>query len=279
MFGTAGLPHILMRFFTVPDAVEARKSVVYATGFIGYFYILTFIIGFGAIVLVSHNPEYLNDSGALIGNNNMAAIHLSHAVGGDILLGFISAVAFATILAVVSGLTLAGASAISHDLYANAFLTGKNNEKMEIKVSKFATIFLGVLAVFLGILFEEQNVAFMVGLAFAIAATTNFPILILSIYWKNLTTRGAVIGGSAGLFIVILLVILGPVVWVDIFGNNEAIFPYKYPALFSMVVTFVGIWFYSKTDKSKNSTAEKELFESQYFRSQTGVGIDKPNAH
>jgi len=279
MFGTAGLPHILMRFFTVPDAVEARKSVVYATGFIGYFYILTFIIGFGAIVLVSNNPEYLNDSGALIGNNNMAAIHLSHAVGGDILLGFISAVAFATILAVVSGLTLAGASAISHDLYANVFLTGKNNEKMEIKVSKFATIFLGVLAVFLGILFEEQNVAFMVGLAFAIAATTNFPILILSIYWKNLTTRGAVIGGSAGLFIAILLVILGPVVWVDIFGNNEAIFPYKYPALFSMLVTFVGIWFFSKTDKSKNSTAEKELFEFQYFRSQTGVGIDKPNAH
>jgi cation/acetate symporter len=279
MFGTAGLPHILMRFFTVSDAVEARKSVVYATGFIGYFYILTFIIGFGAIVLVSNNPEYLNDSGALIGNNNMAAIHLSHAVGGDILLGFISAVAFATILAVVSGLTLAGASAISHDLYANAFITGKNNEKMEMNVSKLATIFLGVLAVFLGILFEEQNVAFMVGLAFAIAATTNFPILILSIYWKNLTTRGAVIGGSAGLFVAILLVILGPVVWVDIFGNNEAIFPYKYPALFSMIVTFVGIWIFSKTDTSKNSTAEKKLFESQYFRSQTGVGIDKPNAH
>ena len=279
MFGTAGLPHILMRFFTVPDAVEARKSVVYATGFIGYFYILTFIIGFGAIVLVSNNSEYLNNSGTLIGNNNMAAIHLSHAVGGDILLGFISAVAFATILAVVSGLTLAGASAISHDLYANAFQTGKNKEKMEMKVSKLATIFLGVLAVFLGILFEEQNVAFMVGLAFAIAATTNFPILILSIYWKNLTTRGAVIGGAAGLFIAILLVILGPVVWVDIFGNNEAIFPYKYPALFSMIVTFVGIWIFSKTDKSKNSTAEKKLFESQYFRSQTGVGIDKPNAH
>ena len=279
MFGTAGLPHILMRFFTVPDAVEARKSVVYATGFIGYFYILTFIIGFGAIVLVSNNPEYLNDSGALIGNNNMAAIHLSHAVGGDILLGFISAVAFATILAVVSGLTLAGASAISHDLYANVFLKGKNNEKMEMRVSKLATIFLGVLAVFLGILFEDQNVAFMVGLAFAIAATTNFPILILSIYWKNLTTRGAVIGGSAGLFIAILLVILGPVVWIDIFGNSEAIFPYKYPALFSMIVTFVGIWFFSFIDKTKTSIVEKKLFESQYFRSQTGVGIDKPNAH
>ena len=153
MFGTAGLPHILMRFFTVPDAIEARKSVVYATGFIGYFYILTFIIGFGAIVLISNNPEYLDGSGKLIGNNNMAAIHLSHAVGGDILLGFISAVAFATILAVVSGLTLAGASAISHDLYANAFLKGKNNEKMEMRVSKMSTIFLGILAVLLGIIF------------------------------------------------------------------------------------------------------------------------------
>ena len=279
MFGTAGLPHILMRFFTVPDAVEARKSVVYATGFIGYFYILTFIIGFGAIVLVSNNPEYLNDSGTLIGNNNMAAIHLSHAVGGDILLGFISAVAFATILAVVSGLTLAGASAISHDLYANVFLKGQSDEKKEMKISKIATISLGILAIFLGIIFEKQNVAFMVGLAFAIAATTNFPILFLSIYWKNLTTRGAVIGGTAGLILAILLVILGPVVWVDIFNNDQAIFHYKYPALFSMTVTFLGIWFFSVTDKSKSSMAEKKLFKTQYFRSQTGIGIEKPSNH
>ena len=279
MFGTAGLPHILMRFFTVPDAVEARKSVVYATGFIGYFYILTFIIGFGAIVLVSNNPEYLNNSGTLIGNNNMAAIHLSHAVGGDILLGFISAVAFATILAVVSGLTLAGASAISHDLYANVFLKGLSDEKKEMKISKIATISLGILAIFLGIIFEKQNVAFMVGLAFAIAATTNFPILLLSIYWKNLTTKGAVIGGSTGLILVILLVILGPVVWVDIFNNDEAIFYYKYPALFSMTVTFFGIWFFSIMDKSKSSIAEKKLFKGQYFRSQTGIGIEKPSNH
>jgi len=279
MFGTAGLPHILMRFFTVSDAVEARKSVVYATGFIGYFYILTFIIGFGAIVLVSNNPEYLNNSGTLIGNNNMAAIHLSHAVGGDILLGFISAVAFATILAVVSGLTLAGASAISHDLYANVFLKGLSDEKKEMKISKIATISLGILAIFLGIIFEKQNVAFMVGLAFAIAATTNFPILLLSIYWKNLTTKGAVIGGSTGLILVILLVILGPVVWVDIFNNDEAIFYYKYPALFSMTVTFFGIWFFSIMDKSKSSIAEKKLFKGQYFRSQTGIGIEKSSNH
>lgn len=279
MFGTAGLPHILMRFFTVKDAVQARKSVVYATGFIGYFYILTFIIGFGAIILVSQNPLYLDDIGGLIGKNNMAAIHLAHAVGGEVLLGFISAVAFATILAVVSGLTLAGASAISHDLYANVFNHKKTNEKKEMQVSKIATIALGLLAIFLGIIFESQNVAFMVGLAFAIAASTNFPILLLSIYWKNLTTKGAVIGGSAGLLTAIILVILGPVVWVDVFKNSQAIFPYKYPALFSMSVTFLGIWFFSMIDKSKDAQLVKSRFNSQFFRSQTGIGIDKAIKH
>ena len=279
MFGTAGLPHILMRFFTVKDAVQARKSVVYATGFIGYFYILTFIIGFGAIILVSLNPLYLDDLGSLIGKNNMAAIHLAHAVGGEVLLGFISAVAFATILAVVSGLTLAGASAISHDLYANVFTHNKSNEKKEMQVSKIATIALGLLAIFLGIIFESQNVAFMVGLAFAIAASTNFPILLLSIYWKNLTTRGAVIGGSAGLLTAIILVILGPVVWVDVFNNSQPIFPYKYPALFSMSITFFGIWFFSINDKSKEANQVKSKFKAQFFRSQTGIGIDKAIKH
>ncbi|MBT4571683.1 MAG: cation acetate symporter, partial [Nitrosomonadales bacterium] len=244
MFGTAGLPHILMRFFTVPNAIQARKSVAYATGFIGYFYLLTFIIGFGAIILISNNPSYLDSSNMLIGGNNMAAIHLSHAVGGDFLLGFISAVAFATILAVVSGLTLAGASAISHDLYANAFLKGKQNETREMFVSKFATLLLGILTIYLGIIFQDQNVAFMVGLAFAIAASANFPLLFLSIYWKKLTTKGAVIGGSLGLLSAIIFVILGPVVWVDILGNPTEIFPYKYPALFSMSITFVTIWLF-----------------------------------
>ena len=279
MFGTAGLPHILMRFFTVKNAVEARKSVVYATGFIGYFYILTFIIGFGAIILVSQNPQYLNELGHLIGNNNMAAIHLAHAVGGDLLLGFISAVAFATILAVVSGLTLAGASAISHDLYANVFSGKKYSEKKEMRVSKIGTVCLGLLAILLGITFESQNVAFMVGLAFAIAASTNFPILLLSIYWKKLTTKGAIIGGTAGLISAIVLVVLGPVVWVDVFNNKEAIFPYKYPALFSMSITFLGIWFFSVTYKSKNAYLEQAKFDAQFFRSQTGVGIDKAFNH
>ena len=279
MFGTAGLPHILMRFFTVPNAIQARKSVAYATGFIGYFYLLTFIIGFGAIILISNNPAYLDTSNTLIGGNNMAAIHLADAVGGEILLGFISAVAFATILAVVSGLTLAGASAISHDLYANAYLRGKQSEKNEMFVSKLATILLGILTIYLGIIFQNQNVAFMVGLAFAIAASANFPLLLLSIYWKKLTTKGAVIGGSLGLFSAITFVVLGPVVWVDILGNANPIFPYKYPALFSMTITFTTIWVFCSLDKSENGNKEIKKFDSQYFRSQTGIGIDAKTPH
>jgi len=279
MFGTAGLPHILMRFFTVPNAKEAHKSVFYATGFIGYFYILTFIIGFGAIAFLLGNPDFISEDGTLIGGNNMAAIQLSEALGGDLLLGFISAVAFATILAVVSGLTLAGASAISHDLYANVFAGEGYDEKKELNISRYATIGLGITAIILGIVFEQQNVAFMVGLAFSIAASANFPILFLSMYWKNLTTRGAVIGGFSGLFTAVILVILGPIVWVDVFGNDSAIFPYKYPALFSMSVAFIGIWLFSVTDRSKSAKEEKEAFNVQYFRSQTGIGAEKASKH
>ena len=272
MFGTAGLPHILMRFFTVSDAKEARKSVLYATGFIGYFYILTFIIGFGAILLVSTNPTFKDAAGALLGGNNMAAVHLANAVGGSIFLGFISAVAFATILAVVAGLTLAGASAVSHDLYASVVKKGKANEKDEIRVSKITTIALGVLAIGLGILFESQNIAFMVGLAFSIAASCNFPVLLLSMYWKKLTTRGAMIGGWLGLVSAVGLMILGPTIWVQIMGHEKAIFPYEYPALFSMAIAFVGIWFFSITDKSAEGANERALFFPQFVRSQTGLG-------
>ncbi len=281
MFGTAGLPHILMRFFTVSDAKEARKSVFFATGFIGYFYILTFIIGFGAIVMVYQNPQYLDlakqaiEGGSpILGGNNMAAIHLSHAVGGDFFLGFISAVAFATILAVVSGLTLAGASAISHDLYASVFKKGEVDSMQEMKVSKIATVVLGIVAIIMGIAFEKQNIAFVVGLAFAIAASANFPVLFLSMYWKKLTTRGAVIGGSLGLATAVILVILGPIVWVDILKNAEAVFPYKYPALFSVTVAFISIWFFSITDKSENAAREIEAYEAQFIRSQTGIGAE-----
>ena len=287
MFGTAGLPHILMRFFTVSDAKEARKSVFYATGFIGYFYILTFIIGFGAIVMVLNHPEYidvakqaLTGGAPILGGKNMAAIHLSHAVGGDLFLGFISAVAFATILAVVSGLTLAGASAISHDLYAHVIHKGANvDEAKEMRVSKIATVVLGILSIILGIAFEQQNIAFVVGLAFAIAASANFPVLFLSMFWSKLTTRGAVIGGSLGLGMAIVLVILGPIVWVDILGNAEAIFPYKYPALFSVTTAFAGIWFFSITDKSQDAANERAAFEAQDIRSQTGIGAEGASEH
>ena len=280
MFGTAGLPHILMRFFTVPDAKEARKSILFATGFIGYFYILTFIIGFGAIWLLTTDPQFLDEAtGKIIGGNNMAAIHLSKAVGGDAFLGFISAVAFATILAVVSGLTLSGASAISHDLYASVIRKGKVAEGEEVRVSRYATIALGIAAIFLGIAFEQQNVAYMVGLAFAIAASVNFPILFLSMYWRRLSTRGAFIGGSLGLITAVTCMILGPTIWVDILGNDAAIFPYKHPALFSMSVAFGGIFLFSILDSSKNAQQERLAFENQFVRSQTGVGIDAAAEH
>jgi len=279
MFGTAGLPHILMRFFTVSDAKEARKSVFYATGFIGYFYILTFIIGFGAILLVSTNPDFKDATGALLGGTNMAAIHLADAVGGSLFLGFISAVAFATILAVVAGLTLAGASAVSHDLYASVIKKGKANEADELRVSKYTTVVLGVVAIGLGILFEKQNIAFMVGLAFSIAASCNFPVLFLSMFWSRLTTRGAVYGGWLGLVSAVSLMILGPTVWVKVLGHAQAIFPYEYPALFSMAVAFVGIWLFSVTDKSQNALDEHAKFFPQFVRSQTGLGAASASAH
>ncbi|GAA3591972.1 cation/acetate symporter ActP [Gibbsiella greigii] len=279
MFGTAGLPHILMRFFTVNDAKEARKSVFYATGFIGYFYILTFIIGFGAILLVSGNPAFQDATGALLGGTNMAAVHLANAVGGNFFLGFISAVAFATILAVVAGLTLAGASAVSHDLYASVIKDGKATERDELKVSKITVLVLGIVAIALGILFEKQNIAFMVGLAFSIAASCNFPIIILSMYWSRLTTRGAMIGGWLGLLTAVILMILGPTIWVQILGHEKPIYPYEYPALFSMLVAFIGTWFFSVTDGSLAGQQERVRFRSQFVRSQTGLGISQSSAH
>ena len=264
----------------VPDAREARKSVFYATGFIGYFYILTFIIGFGAIVMLVNNPQFLDaSSGGIIGGNNMAAIHLSQAVGGEMFLGFISAVAFATILAVVSGLTLSGASAISHDLYASLIRHGEANEGEEVRVSRIATISLGIIAIFLGIIFEKQNVAYMVGLAFAIAASVNFPILFLSMYWQRLTTRGALVGGGIGLLTAITCMLFGPTIWVDILGNAEPLFPYKHPALFSVTAAFIFIIIVSKLDKSPSALQEASDFEDQYVRSQTGLGAEGAVSH
>ena len=285
MFGTAGLPHILMRFFTVPDAKEARKSVLWATTWIGYFYILIFIICFGAITLVLTNPEFADVAKGVIkggaGTANMAAVLVAKSVGGNVFYGFISAVAFATILAVVAGLTLSGASAVSHDLYATVFKHGNADSASELKVSRITTIALGIIAVALGILFEKQNIAFMVSLAFAIAASANFPVLFLSVLWKDCTTRGAVIGGFLGLISSVLLTVVSPSVWEATLGNpkGSALFPYTSPALFSMAIGFIGIWFFSITDKSKNAAAERAAFPAQQVRSETGYGAAKASAH
>ncbi|SBT10271.1 acetate transporter [Candidatus Accumulibacter aalborgensis] len=275
MFGTAGLPHILMRFFTVGNAKEARKSVLYASGFVGFFFNVIFLLGLCAIIIVGQNPEFFEGGvvgGKIIGGGNMVAMHLAKAVGGNMLLGFLAAVAFATILAVVSGLALAGASAISHDIYARVIRKGEATEKEEIRVSRYATIGLGLLAIVLGILFEKMNIAFMVGLAFGVAAAANFPVLILSMYWQGLTTRGALWGGYGGVISAVMFVVLSKSVWVDVLGNKAALFPYTQPALFAMPIAFIFAYVFSKSDTGPRSKLEKEAFEDQYVRAQTGFG-------
>ena len=285
MFGTAGLPHILMRFFTVPDAKEARKSVFWATTWIGYFYVLIFIIGFGAITLVLTNPEFADTAKGIIkggaGTANMAAVLVAKSVGGDVFYGFISAVAFATILAVVAGLTLSGASAVSHDLYSTVFKGGKADSAAELRVSRITTIALGIIAVILGIAFEKQNIAFMVSLAFAIAASANFPVLFLSVLWKDCTTRGAVVGGFLGLISSVALTVVSPSVWEATLGNpvGSALFPYTSPALFSMAIGFIGIWLFSITDNSAQAAKEREDFAAQQVRSETGFGASGASGH
>ncbi|TXH88914.1 MAG: cation acetate symporter [Rhodoferax sp.] len=285
MFGTAGLPHILMRFFTVPDAKEARKSVLWATTWIGYFYVLIFIIGFGAITLVLTNPEFADVVKGVIkgggGSANMAAVLVAKAVGGDVFFGFISAVAFATILAVVAGLTLSGASAVSHDIYATIIKDGKADSASELKVSRMTTVALGIIAVVLGIAFEKQNIAFMVSLAFAIAASANFPVLFMSVLWKDCTTKGAVIGGFLGLISSVGLTVVSPSVWEATLGypKGSAWFPYSSPALFSMTIGFVGVWLFSILDRSANAAQERADFAAQQVRSETGYGASGASGH
>jgi len=285
MFGTAGLPHILMRFFTVPDAKQARKSVLWATTWIGYFYVLIFIIGFGAITLVLTNPEFANVATGVIkgggGSANMAAVLVAKAVGGNVFFGFISAVAFATILAVVAGLTLSGASAVSHDIYATVIKQGKADSASELKVSRITTVVLGIVAVVLGIAFEKQNIAFMVSLAFAIAASANFPVLFMSVLWKDCTTKGAVIGGFLGLISSVALTVVSPSVWEATLGypKGSAWFPYTSPALFSMTIGFVGVWLFSILDRSPQAATERGLFKSQQVRSETGLGASGASGH
>src|SRR5512136_939816 len=266
MFGLLGLPHILMRFYTVPDAKAARKSVLYATGFIGYFYIIIPIVGFGAAVLVGRDVVTRIAPGG-----NMAAPLLGELLGGQAFLGFISAVAFATILAVVAGLTLAGASAFSHDIYVSVIKRGRASEEDQLKVARIATIVFGVCAIALGIAFKGQNVAFMVGLAFAIAASANFPALLMSIVWKHFTTQGAIWSILVGAFSSVALIVLSPTVWVAIFKFKTAVFPMKNPAIFSMTLAFaVGI-VVSLLTPEKEAQAK---FEDEKVRTYLGVGAE-----
>ncbi|HET8723237.1 MAG TPA: sodium/solute symporter [Anaeromyxobacteraceae bacterium] len=266
MFGLLGLPHILMRFYTVPDAKAARKSVLYATGLIGYFYVIIPIVGFGAAVLVGRDVVNKVAPGG-----NMAAPLLGELLGGQAFLGFISAVAFATILAVVAGLTLAGASAFSHDIYVSVIKRGRASEEDQLKVARIATIVFGVCAIALGIAFKGQNVAFMVGLAFAIAASANFPALLLSIVWKPFSTQGAIWSILVGAFSSVAMIVLSPTVWVGIFKFKTAIFPMKNPAIWSMSMAFaVGI----VVSLLAPEPEAQQKFEDEKVRTYLGVGAE-----
>ncbi len=234
MFGTAGLPHILMRFYTVPDARTARTSVSYAIVLIGFFYLLTFILGFGAMVIVGRETIQGIDKGG-----NMAAPLLAEALGGTGFLGFICAVAFATILAVVAGLTLSGAAALSHDLWVSVVRKGSAPEREQLLVARGATVALAVLSIILGIAFKGQNVAFMVGLAFAIAASANFPALVLSVFWKPFTTRGAQASMIVGTLSAVILIGLSPTIQVQMLGRPSAYFPLANPGLVTIPLSFV----------------------------------------
>jgi cation/acetate symporter len=269
----------------VPSAKEARKSVGWATTWIGYFYILTFIIGFGAITNLIPNPADYFVGGdiakGLQGGGNMAAVHLSKAVGGNVFMGFISAVAFATILAVVAGLTLSGASAVSHDLYASVWRHGRVDQADELRVSKITTVCLGIIAVVLGIAFEKENVAYMVMLAFVIAASANFPVLFMSVLWKDCTTKGAVTGGFVGLVMAVTLTIGSNSVWVAVMHNpkGSAWFPFDSAAIFSIPAAFLTIWLVSLMDRGERAAIDRAGYPAQEVRSETGIGASGASGH
>ena len=279
LLGFIGLPHILMRIFTVKDAKTARKSAFYAISIIGYFNLLMLIVGFGAVSLIMFNPDYQGAAGALTGGRNMVVLHTAHFLGGDILLGFVSAVAFATILAVVSGLTISAAATIAHDLFAKSIKQGRASEKSELLVSRCAVIGIGILAVLFGLAFEHHNVIFITNMALAVAGSANAPILLLSMYWRGLTTRGAIYGCLAGLVSSVVLIILGPQVWVDVIGMEKPLFPYVYPTIVSAPLAFVTAWLLSMTDKSARADKEREAFAEQYIRSETGIGTSEAASH
>lgn len=269
-FGMAGLPHILMRFFTVKDAADARKSVAYATGFMSVFYLFLLVVGFGAIVLLWGQGEFYNEAGQMIGGVNMVAIHAARAIGGDFLYGFLAAVAFATILAVVAGLTISAAATIAHDLYSVTFKDNRGNHDTELRISRWSVVVIGIVGVGLGSLFETQNIAVVVAFAMAIAASVNFPILIFSMYWGRLTSHGATRGGVLALVFTMVLIILSDSIWVGVLGNEKAVFPYVYPTVFSMPFGFLAVFLFSCLDKTEKGRQEVERFKPASIKAEIG---------
>lgn len=267
--GTAGLPHVLMRFFTVADAKQARRSIGYAVFFIGFFQIAVILIGFAAIALLI-GTDLVGPQGQISGGGNMTALLLASHVGGEILVGLTAAVAFATILAVVAGVLLSASAAVAHDLYAMVIRRGEVSDEHEVRVSRIVTLVIGGLAIALSALFEGINVAILATIPLAIAASVNFPVLLLALYWPGFTTRGAILGGVCGLVTALALTLMSPVIWVDVLGNQEALFPYAYPTLFSVTIAFLGAVLGSVLDNSETATAERAAFAAQEYKSESG---------
>jgi cation/acetate symporter len=269
--GTAGLPHVLMRFFTVPDAQQARRSIGWAVVLIGYFQALIVIVGFASIALLVGHAGYVDESGRIAGGANMVSVYLARVVGGEIFYGLISAVAFATILAVVAGILLSASAAVAHDLYAKVIRRGDISDSDEVTVSRMVTVVLGVSAIGLSLGFKDINVGVLATIALAVAASVNFPAIFLTLFWNKLTTRGAVAGGITGLVVVVALIVLSPVVWVNALGNDTAIFPYSYPTLFSVAAAFMVTVLVSLTDQSERAVADRAGYDEQLVKSEIGT--------
>ncbi|MFK7957380.1 MAG: cation acetate symporter [Lysobacterales bacterium] len=279
LFGFIGLPHVLMRMFTVKDAKAARQSSFVAICIMSLFYLMVIVIGFGAVSILMENPENFYDAaGNLRGGGNMVAVHVAQFVGGNLLLGFMAAVTFATILAVVAGLTLSGAATIAHDLY-KTFAADRHSEKTELTIMRTSVVMIGVLGVVLGLAFENQNIAFVTSFALAVSASVNAPVLIAAMYWRGLTTRGVVISSIIGLVTSVTLIVLGPGVMVAILGYEKPWFPYTYPTIATLPVTALCIWFFSTTDRSDGANKERAAFDDQRIRSELGIGIEGASEH
>ena len=275
ILGTAGLPHVLMRFFTVPDAQQARRSIGYAVVFIGYFQAAVVLIGFGAVALLSGQTEYVDEAGRIAGGANMVSIYLSRTVGGEAFLGFMSAVAFATILAVVAGILLSASAAVAHDVYARVIRKGAISDKEEVRVSRLATVAIGAIAIGLSLLVKDINVGILSTIPLAIAASVNFPAIFLALFWKDLTTRGAILGAVTGLVVVLVLSVLGPTIWVQVLGHDKPIYPYAYPTLFSVSAAFLVTIIVSKMDRSDRAAIDRAGYPAQLVRSELGRDVKR----